>query len=126
MPFTLTPEDLKKSQKCPPGMHIFTITKVGDEYLNDNGTTVQQMDLETDKGYIVSTWFNNKFQSNIIDFIQAVDKVTLTPETIKDLTIDLKDYQGKRVAGAVSHMKDKNNKIQAQIDNFFSADKVPF
>lgn len=126
MPFELTPEDLKRSQKCPPGMHIFTVTAVDEEYLNDNGTTVQRMEFESDKGYMVSTWFNNKFQSSVIEFVQAADKITFTEESIKNVKINLKDYLGKKVAGSVSHRKDNNNKIQAQIDNFFSADKVPF
>lgn len=126
MAFDLTPEDLKKSQKCPPGMHMMTVREVGDEYFNDNQTTVQQMDLETDKGYFVSTWFNNKFKSNIIEFVEAADRIKFTDESIKNVKIDLKNYVGKTVVGSVSHRKDKNNKIQAQIDNFFSSDKVPF
>jgi len=125
MPFTVNKQDLKKSQKCPPGMHLFTLTEVEDEYFNEKGTKVQRVDFESDGGYIVPYWFNDKFSSNLLEFIQAADGITLDMN-MEDLDIDLKDYKGKKVAGSVSHVKDKNNKIQAQIDNFFSPDKVPF
>lgn len=125
MAFKPTADDLKRSQKCPAGMHIATLTEVQDEYLKENGNTVQEVDFETDKGYIVKHWFNAKMMQDIIAFVQAADNVTFTEESLPD-NLDLKEYKGKKVCISVSHAKDKNNKVQAQIDDFFSADKVPF
>lgn len=125
MAFDVTKEDLKKSQKCPVGMHLATLVEVEDEYLNEKGTNVQKCEFETDKGHIVPYWFNDKMVSAVLEFIAAADDIVLTEENMPS-RIDLKDYKGKRVAISVSHTKDKNNKLQAQIDNFFSASKVPF
>lgn len=127
MAFDITPQDLKKAQKCPPGMHIFTLVEVEEPYLKENGNEVQKADFESDKGHVVPTWFNSSFKANLIEFIQAADNIILTDEMLRTLPpVDLKNYIGKKVAASVSHRRDNNNKVQAQIDNFFSADKVPF
>lgn len=123
MAFTIEKDDIKKSQKCPPGIHKATLTLVEDVYYNEKGTEIQKCEFETEEGYIVPVWFNNKMLGPIIEFVEAADKVKLTEDT----SVDLKKYEGTgKVCISVSHIKDKNNKIQAQIDNFFSADKVPF
>lgn len=127
MAFNFTTTDVRKSQKCPVGMHIATLTEVEEPYFNAKGTTVQKVNFETDKGYSVPYWFNDKFMANLIEFVEAADNIKFDPEAENtDVSIDLKNYIGKKLAIAVSHRKDDNNKIQAQIDNFFSADKVPF
>lgn len=125
MPFSFDKSDFRKSQKCPPGMHIATLVEVEEEYYNEKGTQVQRANFETDKGYDISTWFNDKMPSFMYEFVAAADDVTLTEDNAPT-NIDLKEYVGKKVAISVSHGKDKNNKVQAQIDNFFSAAKVPF
>jgi len=122
--FKVTKDDIAKSQKCPPGMHIAELTLVGEEYLKDNGNTVQECEFTTTSGHNMRYWFNAKMVSSIIEFVCAADKVE--PAALEDKDINLKEYVGKKVCISVSHGKDKNNKIQAQIDNFFSADKVPF
>lgn len=125
MPFGFTKDDFKKAQKCPPGMHLATLTEVEDEYMNEKGTNIQKANFETDNGYIVPYWFNDKMPGPVFEFIGAADNITITEDNMPE-RINIKDYLHKRVAISVSHVKDKNNKIQAQIDNFFSADKVPF
>lgn len=122
MAFEVTKDDIKKSQKCPPGMHIATLVSVEKEYLNEKGTTVQRVDFDTDGGYSVPYWFNDKMTSSLIEFAEAADNVKLDADT----SIELMDYKGKKVCLSVSHAKDKNNKIQAQIDNFYPSDKVPY
>lgn len=126
MSFKVTPQDVKKSQKCSPGMHIFTLVAVEEPYLSEKGNTVQKCDFESDKGYVVSKWFNNVFMGDLVEFVECADDINIDPEKMSDMDIELKDYIGKKVAGSVSHGKDKNNKMQANIDNFFSAKKVPF
>ena len=106
-------------------MHLATLTSVEDEYQNDKGTNIQKCDFETDSGYTIPKWFNDGFMSDLIEFVEAADNIKFDPENT-DTDIDLHDYVGKKVAIQVSHGKDKNNKIQAQIDNFYTADKVPF
>lgn len=126
MAFKLTAEDLKKSAKCPVGMHLATLVAVDEPYLNDKGTEIQKADFETDQGYSVPKWFNDKFISDLFEFVEAADKIKFDANNFKETELDLRNYKGKKVAISVSHQKDKNNKVQAQIDNFFSADKVPF
>lgn len=126
MAFQVTKKDLIKSQKCPPGMHIFELITVDEPYLKDNGVTVQKCEFESDTGHIVPVWFNSSVMDNMFEFVQAADKITLNPETMGEMEIELKDYLHKKVAGMVSHGPDKNGKIQHQIDNFYNADKVPF
>jgi hypothetical protein len=124
--FKVTKEDLKKSQKCPVGMHVGTLVEVEEQYFNEKGTSVQKCVFETDAGYQVPVWFNDKVMSNLIEFVEAADKIKLDMATMADMDIRLENYKGRRVAFSVSHQKDKNNKMQSQIDNFFNADKVPF
>lgn len=127
MAFKVTAEDLKKSIKCPPGMHLAKLVTVEAPYFNEKQTEVQRVDFETDKGYSVPYWFNNKMTSSIFEFVQAADKVTFTPETMQEMEIELADYVGKEVAISVSHNKsEKDGKINCQIDNFYQAGKVPF
>jgi hypothetical protein len=129
MGFKLTKADLKKSALCTPGMHSFTLVKVNEPYLKEgkNGpTTVQQCDFESAEGYVVPVWFNTVVMSNLFEFVAAADNVVFDMEKFEDVDIELKDYVGKKVAASVSHRVDNNNKPQAQIDNFYSADKVPF
>jgi hypothetical protein len=123
--FKVTKEDVKKSAICPPGMHISTVISVEEPYYNDNKTLVQRMDLETASGHTLIKFFNNKFTSDIIEFVQAADNIVLGDD-MGDMDVDLADYIGKKIAVAVSHGKDKNDKIQAQVVNFYPADKVPF
>lgn len=126
MAFKIDAEDLKKSQKCPVGMHIATLTEVGKPYFNDKQTEIQQCFFETEKGYTTPYWFNNKMVSSILEFVQAADKVTFDAATMAEMDIELSDYIGKKVAISVSHIKDKNGKLQSQIDNFFNSEAVPF
>lgn len=126
MAFSITKEDLKKSQKCPAGMHFATLVEVEEPYKSEKGVEVQKCVFETDKGYSVPVWFNDAVLANLIEFIGAADKVTFDLETMATMNIDLKKYKGKRVALSVSHVKDKNGKVQSQIDNFFNSDRVPF
>lgn len=122
MAFDVTKSDIKKSQKCAPGMHIATLITVDEQYLNEKGTTVQKVEFDTDSGYSIPYWFNDKMTSSLIEFAEAADNCKLSEDT----SIELKDYKGKKVCLSVSHAKDKNNKIQAQIDNFYSSEKVPY
>jgi hypothetical protein len=128
MAFKPTKDDLKKSQKCPPGMHLGELVEVEEEYVSDKGATVQKCWFETNKGYQIPVWFNDKVMSNLFEFVEAADKIKLDMDTIEDMPpIDLKNYLHKPVAFSVSHNKsEKDGKIYTQIDNFFSADKVPF
>lgn len=107
-------------------MHLATLVAVDEPYINDKGTEIQKADFETDAGYSVPKWFNDKFVSDLFEFVEAADKIKFDANNFKEIELDLKRYVGKKVAISVSHQKDKNAKIQAQIDNFFSADKVPF
>lgn len=128
MAFKITKDDLKKSQRCPPGTHVATLVEVEEPYISENsGCTVQKCVFETDKGHQVPVWFNDAVTANLIEFVEAADNVKMNMDNIDSMPeIELKDYKGKRVAIAVSHNKDGKGKIQANIDNFFSADKVPF
>jgi hypothetical protein len=128
MAFKLNKDVLAKSAKCPTGMHIATLTEVEDTYFSEKGTEVQKANFETDKGYNIPMWFNGSDMGlgQILEFVQAADDVTFTADNMAELDINLKEYVGKKVCLSVSHGKDKNNKVQAQIDNFFSAKKVPF
>lgn len=126
MSFKPTVEDLKRSQKCPAGMHRATLITVDDEYFNDKGTSIQKCEFETENGHIVPFWFNDKMMGMILEFVSAADKTVITEDMLADMDIELREYKGKAVALSVSHVKDKNNKLQAQIDNFFNEDKVPF
>jgi hypothetical protein len=107
-------------------MFVTTLIEVEEPYVNDKGTTVQRANFETDAGHVVPKWFNDAVLRDLIEFVEAADHVKFDMETMEDLPIELKNYIGKKVAISVSHVKDKNNKVQAQIDNFFSADSVPF
>lgn len=126
MAFKVTKSDLKKSILCPVGMHVFTLVTVEEMYLKPNGNSVQKCDFETDAGYTVPVWFNSVVMSNLFEFVAAADKVTFDLEKFEDMTIELKDYKGKKVAGSVSHRKTDDGKIVAQIDNFYEDGKVPF
>lgn len=109
-------------------MHLGFLAEVEDEYISDSKSkcTVVPCTFETDAGFQVKVWFNDAVMSNLIEFIEAADNFKINMDNVDQLpAINLKDYIGKRVAFSVSHVKDKNNKIQAQIDNFFSADKAP-
>lgn len=125
MAFEFDKKDFKKSQKAPPGMYIATLIIVEEPYYNDKGTSIEKATFETDNGYEVPFWFNDKMPGLVYEFIGAADSITFNEDNVPT-NIDLKEYVGKKVAISVSHKKDKNNKIQAQIDNFFSASKVPF
>jgi hypothetical protein len=122
--FEFSKDDLKKSQKCPAGMHVATLVEVEDEYMNDKGNTVQKCSFETLAGYFIPVWFNAKMPGPVFELVAAAEGITITEENMPSKIV-LKDYIGKKVALSVSHAKDKNNKIQAQVDNFFNADKVP-
>lgn len=139
MSFKPTKKDLQRSAICPVGMHLVTAVAVGKEYLNEGGTQVQQVDFETSEGYIVPKWFWYSVKKQMLDpdvlkFVQAADNMTFDLEKISDdgegedalPEIELKDYEGKKVAISVSHQKDKNGKVQPNIDEFFTADSVPF
>lgn len=126
MAFKLTKSDLKKSVLCPVGMHTFTLVNLGEPYLSAKGTSVQQAEFETDAGYSVSTWFNDKVTSNLFEFVAAADKVTFKIEDFTETEVELKDYKGKKVCGSVSHRKTDDGKIVAQIDNFYEEGKIPF
>lgn len=127
MSFKMTKADLKKSALCPPGMHAATLIEVEAAYVKpDNGNTVQKCDFETDAGYVISAWFNAKMMASLFEFVQAADKVTFNLETMEDMSIELKEYKGKRVTISVSHVKNKDGKINAQIDNFYEEGKIPF
>jgi len=125
MAFKPTKKDLQRSQTCPAGMKLFTLINVETSYLKENGNEVQQCDFETDDGYIVPVWFNSKMLSTVLNFVQAADGIKFEIDD-RLPEVELRDYLGKKVAGSVSHRKDDNGKIQAQIDEFFTADKVPF
>ena len=122
MTFDVTKKDIAQAQKCPPGMHKATLIEVDESYFNEKGTEIEKATFETTKGHSVPYWFNNKMLSSVIEFVEAADNVKLEENT----AINLKDYIGKQVCISVSHRADKNNKPQAQIDTFYSADKVPF
>lgn len=124
--FKLNKESLLKSAICPPGMTKGELVKVGEQYVSAKGATVQQADFETEKGYSVSVWFNDKVMANLFEFVAAADKVTFDPDNMQETEIDLKDYLHKPVVFNVSHRKTDDGKVVAQIDNFYSADKVPF
>lgn len=126
--FDITKDDLKKSQLCPVGLHLFTVVEVEDEYENAKGTTVQKVNFESEKGYQISYWFNDAMLSSVIEFISAADNINLDMETFAGMQVNLKDYVGKKFAGNVVHekRKDGGNKVNAVIENFYSADKVPF
>lgn len=126
MAFKLTAEDLKKSAKCPVGMHLATLVVAEEPYISEKGNETQKCDFETDQGYTISKWFNEKFTGDLFEFVAAADKIKFDATTFKETEIELKNYRGKKVAISVSHGKDKNGKVQANIDNFFSADKIPF
>lgn len=127
MAFDVTPQDLKKSQKCPPGMHIAAITECEEPYYSEKNILTQKVWFETQKGYTIATWFNASVQANQIEFMEAADKVKFDMDSFKGTSFDPKNYIGKPVCISVSHQKSqKDGKIYAQIDNFFSADKVPF
>lgn len=126
MAFKLNKQELQKSQKCPPGLHPATLVEAEEMYVSEKGAEVQKCIFETDAGYQVPVWFNDKVMSNLIEFVEAADKVKFDMENMEEVDINLKKYVGKKVYISVSHVKDKNNKIQAQIDNFYNSDKVPF
>lgn len=126
MSFKLTKGDLQKSVLCPVGMHTFTLTVVEEPYVSGKGASVQKCDFETDAGYTVSTWFNDKVMQNLFEFVAAADKVTFKLEDFVETKVELKDYKGKRVCGSVSHRKTDEGKIVSQIDNFYEEGKVPF
>lgn len=126
--FKPTKQDLQKSQKCPPGMHLAELVEVEEEYVSEkSGATVQKCVFETNAGYQVPVWFNDKVMTNLFEFVEAADNIKLSMDTIDDMPpIDLKNYLHKKVAISVSHVKNDKNQIFPQIDNFFAADKVPF
>ena len=133
MSFKPTKKDLQRSAICPVGMHLVTAVSVGKEYLNDSGTQVQQVDFETTDGYIIPKWFWYSVKKQMLDpdvlkFVQAADNITFDMEKDGDNLpeIELKDYEGKKVAVSVSHQKDNNGKVQPNIDEYFTADSVPF
>ena len=126
MSFTLTKTDLKKSALCPPGLAPITLVAVEESYLKPNGVTVQKCDFETDKGYIVPVWFNDKVPTNMIEYVQAADKITFDLENMSDFSFNPKEYIGKTCVGNISHRKTDDGKVVAQIDNFYETGKVPF
>lgn len=124
---------MQRAALCPVGMHLFTVVSVGKEYLNEAGTQVQQVDFESQEGYIVPKWFwyspkKQMLDPDVIKFVQAVDNITFNVEKDGDdmPEIKLEEYIGKKFAGSVSHQKDNNGKPQANIDEYFTADAVPF
>jgi len=125
--FKITKDDLKKSQKLVPGMHIVTLTQVEEPYFNEKGTAVQKVEFETDKGVVQPYWFHQTDMGlrSLIEFIEAADDIKLDSE-LPDTDIELRNYIGKKVCIATSMGKDKNGKNQINIDNFYSAKKVPF
>lgn len=124
--FNLTKEDLQKSQKCPPGMHIATLTEVEEPYISPkSGCDVQKVVFETSKGYSVPNWFNSTVLGPLFEFIEAADNIKFDVDNMKEISVDLKKYIGKKVCISVSHRKE-DGKVYAQVDSFFSADKVPF
>jgi hypothetical protein len=108
-------------------MHLGELIEVEEEYISEKGAQVQKCSFETKAGYLVPVWFNDKVMTNLFEFIEAADNVKLNMDTIDDMPpINLKEYLHKPVAFSVSHVKNDKNQIFTQIDNFFSADKVPF
>lgn len=124
MSFQVSKQDIKKSQRCPQGMNIFTLVTVDDAYTNAKGTMVQKADFESEDGYCVSFWFNDKMLGMIIEFVAAADDVDAMGIDAGD--IELKDYLDKKVAAMIVHSKDDKGKLQASIENFFSTSKIPF
>ncbi len=129
MSFKLNKEVLLKSGLCPPGLTKATVVKVYEPYIKESKSgpmTVQQIDLETEKGYTVPTWFNSVMMGNLLEFVAAADKVVFNPDTMEEVDVDLKDYNGKEVVISVSHGKTKEGRVVAQIDNFYTEGQVPF
>jgi hypothetical protein len=126
MAFKITKDKLKQSVMCPVGTHLMTLIEVEDEYISAKGTNVQPALFETDSGYQIKTWFNDAVMRQLIEFVEAADNIKFNMEKMEDVSINLKEYVGKRVAGVVSPGTDKNGKPVVQIDNFYSAEKVPF
>jgi hypothetical protein len=126
MSFKLNKEGLLKSATCPPGLTKFTLVVVEEPYVSKKGATVQKCDFESEKGYTVSVWFNSAVMGNLYEFVEAADDAKFDPTKMGEIDLNLKEYIGKEVVGSVSHRKDDNGKVQAQIDNFYTVDKVPF
>lgn len=123
MAFKPTKKDYLKAQLCPVGMRLLTLTDVEKPYLNDKGTEIQKCDFEDSEGYIISNWFNDKMLDTLINFVESADNVKLDPENMP--VIELRDYIGKKVAASISHRK-VDDKMRTSIDEFYTADKVPF
>lgn len=128
MGFKPTKKDLQRSALCPVGMHLFTVVSTEKPYLNEKGTKIEKVDFETNEGYLVPIWFNDKMLDSLLKFVEAADNIRFDLEKDGDNLpeIELRDYVGKKVAGSVSHRKDNDGKPKAQIDEFFTADSVPF
>lgn len=107
-------------------MRVFTLVATGKPYKNEKGTTIEQADFESDDGYIVPFWFNDKMMGEVLKFVQAADGITFDTEGEDLPEINIKDYIGKKVACEIVHGKDNNNKTVAQISDWFTADSVPF